>query len=67
LLFFLIKQKKSHQQVNNCSDFLQLKIAGKVDKIHLQGSSIIILTKPNLKTKKQEIMKNDMIINQANL
>jgi len=59
IALILIKQKKSHQQVNNCSDFLQLKIAGKVDKIHLQGSSIIILTKPNLKTKKQEIIKVD--------
>ena len=55
----LIKQKKSHLQANNCSDLLQLQIAGEVDKMELQGSNIIILTKPNSKTKKQEIIKVD--------
>ena len=54
-----IKQKKSQQQVKNCTDFLQLQIAGEVDKIEVQGNNIIILTKPNLKTTRQEIIKID--------
>ena len=55
IALILIKQKKSHQKINNCADFLQLKIVGEVDKMEFQGSNIIILTKPNFKTKKQEI------------
>ncbi len=59
IALILIKQKKSHQQVQSCADFIQLKITGEVDKMELQGSNIIILTKPNYKTKKQEIIKID--------
>ncbi|MES2677301.1 MAG: hypothetical protein V4612_03175 [Pseudomonadota bacterium] len=59
IALILIKQKKSSLQTSNCESFLQLKIAGEVDKIELQGNNIIILTKPNPKTKKQEIVKID--------
>jgi hypothetical protein len=57
--FVIIKQKRSSQKIDSCKNFLQLQIAGEVDKMELQGSNIIILTKPNSKTKKQEIIKID--------
>jgi len=57
--FVIIKQKKSSQKIESCKNFLQLQIAGEVDKMELQGNNIIILTKPNSKTKKQEIIKID--------
>jgi hypothetical protein len=44
---------------NNCQKLLQLKIAGEVQEIKLQGNNIIILTKLNPTTKKQEIIKID--------
>ncbi len=59
LAFIIIKQKKSTAQTNNCQKFLQLQVTGEVDKMELQGSNIIILTKANSKTKKQEIIKLD--------
>ena len=55
--FVIIKQKRSSQKIESCKNFLQLQITGEVDKMELQGSNIIILTKPNPKTKKQEIIK----------
>ncbi len=57
--FIIIKQKKSSQKIESCKNFLQLQVAGKVDKMELRGNNIIILTKPNPKTKKQEIIKID--------
>lgn len=57
--FVIIKQKKSASISDNCQKFLQLQTTGEVDKMELQGSNIIILTKPDLKTKKQEIIKID--------
>jgi hypothetical protein len=57
--FVVIKQKKSQQQTNNCAKFLQLQIPGEVAQMELQGNNIIILTKANSKTKKQEIIKID--------
>ena len=59
IALIVLKQKKSTAKNDNCQDFLQLQIAGEVDKIKLQGSNIIILTKPNSKTRKQEIIKID--------
>jgi hypothetical protein len=63
----IVKQKKSTTQNmeqnmaknDGCQKFLQLKIAGEVDKMELQGNNIIILTKPNNQTKTQEIIKID--------
>ena len=57
--FIIIKQKKAATQSDSCQKFLQLQTTGEVDKMELQGSNIIILTKPNAKTKKQEIIKID--------
>jgi hypothetical protein len=57
--FAIITQKKSNKKIEACKNFLALQIAGEVDKIELQGNNIIILTKPNSKTKKQEIIKID--------
>ncbi len=57
--FVFIKQKKSNKKVDNCQKFLQLNVSGEVDKIELQGNQIIILTKFNSKTNKQEIIKID--------
>ena len=59
LAFIIIKQKKSVQQSDNCQKFLQLQVTGEVDKMELQGGNIIILTKANSKTHKQEIIKID--------
>ena len=57
--FVIIKQKKSSKKIESCKNFLQLQVAGEVDKMELQGNNIIILTKLNSKTKKQEIIKID--------
>lgn len=57
--FIIIKQKKIGQKTNNCQKYLQLQIAGEISQMELQGNNIIILTKPNIKTKIQEIIKID--------
>ena len=66
-----MKQKKVAKISNNCHKFLQLKVSGDVKEMQLQGNNIIILTKPNLVTKKQEIIKIDsncaVIINKIEL
>ncbi|MCE3255324.1 MAG: hypothetical protein K0R25_818 [Rickettsiaceae bacterium] len=59
VVLIFAKQKKSVQKSRDCQDFLQLKILGEVEKMELQGSNIIILTKRNSKTGKQEIVKID--------
>ena len=71
IALFFIKQKKVDKISNNCQKFLQLTIAGDVQEMNLQGNYIIILTKPNSITKRQEIIKIDsncaVVINKIEL
>ena len=71
IALFAMKQKKVDKISNNCQKFLQLTIAGDVQEMNLQGNYIIILTKPNSITKRQEIIKIDsncsVVINKIEL
>ena len=55
----LKKSNDEQKTSNNCQDFLALKTVEEIQQIALQGNNIIALTKPNPKTKKQEIIKID--------
>ena len=57
--FVFIKQKNPSKKIDSCQKFLHLEVSGEIDKMELQGSNIIIVTKINPKTKKQEIIKID--------
>lgn len=56
---FYVKKTYGGNNQTNCTDFLQLKVEGEIEQMQLQNDVIIILTKPNLKTKKQEIIRID--------
>ncbi|MFT6386549.1 MAG: hypothetical protein ACJAUU_001244 [Rickettsiales bacterium] len=56
IAFLLIKQKRSGQKISKCADFLETQISGEIKEMKIDGSSIIILTKPN-EAKTQEIIK----------
>ena len=71
LTMLLFKQSKSIKTVNNCQKFLAIKTNGEIDRISLEGNNLIIITKPNLKNKTQDIIKIDHkclnVINQVEL
>lgn len=58
----ILKSKKPNQnQVKeiSCADGLKTRIIGEVQTMSVQGDKVVILTKLNSKTKKQEIIKFD--------
>lgn len=55
----ILKSKKPTQKVSNCESFLKVQVTEEIEDMEIQNNQIIVLTKFNSKTKKQEIIKFD--------
>jgi hypothetical protein len=57
VVLVFLSQKKHKEKKVSCSEFLQIKIGAPIADMQLQRGNIIVLTKMNEATNKQEIIK----------
>lgn len=58
-VLIILKSKKPTQKVSACENFLKVQAVEEIEDMEIVGNQIIVLTKFNSKTKKQEIIKFD--------